>query len=130
MSPAVPESGRVLERIEKILDSGMLTNAGSVRDLEREAADYLGVRHCVAVSSCTSGLMLVMRAAELSGDVIMPSFTFAATAHAAAWNGLRPVFTDVDPETLTLSPVESLLAIGGRTSAVRAPHTVGPPGDL
>ena len=82
----------------------VLTDGPYVRRFEEEAADYLGVRHCVAVSSCTAGLMLVLRASELSGDVIVPSFTFAATAHAVEWNGLRPSFADIDPGPLTLVP--------------------------
>lgn len=128
--PTVPGADIVEPHFRKILDSGMLTNATYVRDLERRAAEYLGVAHCVAVSSCTSGLMLVLRAAELSGDVVMPSFTFVATAHAAAWNGLRPVFADVDPETLTLSASQALLTIGVRTSAILATHTYGTPCDV
>jgi dTDP-4-amino-4,6-dideoxygalactose transaminase len=101
--PSVPEGKSVLGDIEGILDSGVLTNGPYVRELESRAADYLGVRHCVAVASCTSGLMLVLRASELYGDVVVPSFTFAATAHAVVWNGLRPVFSDIDSATLTLS---------------------------
>jgi dTDP-4-amino-4,6-dideoxygalactose transaminase len=128
--PSVPDAEAVLPDFRKILDSGMLTNAGYVRELERRAADYLGVRHCVAVSSCTSGLMLLLRASDLSGDVVLPSFTFAATAHAVAWNGLRPVFADIHPETLTLSPEAVYAAVGVRTSAVLATHTYGTPCDV
>lgn len=128
--PTVPDAESVVEDVRKILGSGMLTNAGYVRELERRSAEYLGVRHCIAVSSCTSGLMLVLRAAELTGDVVMPSFTFVATAHAAAWNGLRPVFADIDPSTLTLSAAQALLAIGVRTSAILATHTYGTPCDI
>ncbi|MGH2785242.1 MAG: DegT/DnrJ/EryC1/StrS family aminotransferase [Actinomycetota bacterium] len=128
--PTVPDADAVVEDVRKILGSGMLTNASYVRELERRAAEYLGVRHCVAVSSCTSGLMLVLRASELTGDVVMPSFTFVATAHAAAWNGLRPVFADIDPQTLTLSAAQTLLGIGVRTSAILATHTYGTPCDI
>lgn len=128
--PAIPDADAVADSIRGILKSGMITNGRHVRTLERETASYLGVNHCVAVSSCTSGLMLVLRAAELTGDVIVPSFTFAATAHAVAWNGLRPVFTDVDPKTLTLSAVHALQAVGVRTSAILATHTFGTPCDV
>jgi dTDP-4-amino-4,6-dideoxygalactose transaminase len=128
--PTVPDAESVVEDVRKILGSGMLTNASYVRELERRCAEYLGVRHCIAVSSCTSGLMLVLRAAELTGDVVMPSFTFVATAHAAAWNGLRPVFADIDPQTLTLSAAQTLLSIGVRTSAILATHTYGTPCDI
>jgi dTDP-4-amino-4,6-dideoxygalactose transaminase len=74
--------------------------------------------------------MLVLRALDLSGDVIVPSFTFAATAHAVAWNGLRPVFADVDRETLTLSPTSVSNSIGVRTSAILATHLYGTPCDV
>ncbi len=127
LRPSVPPKERVLRDVETILSSGNLTNGPFVRRLEERAAEYLGVRHCVAVSSCTAGLMLVIRAAGLSGDALLPSFTFAATAHAAAWNQLRPVFADVDPKTLTLSPDASARTMGVRTSLILATHTFGTP---
>lgn len=128
--PACPDPELVAEDVRAILRTGVLTNGPLVRSLEREAAGYLGVRHCVAVSSCTAGLMLLLRAAELSGDVVLPSFTFVATAHAVAWNRLRPVFADVDPKTLTLSPAAAERALGVRTSAILATHTFGTPCDV
>jgi dTDP-4-amino-4,6-dideoxygalactose transaminase len=128
--PGVADSAIVAGHIRKILESGVLTNGPYVRAFERRAASYLGVRHCVAVASCTTGLMITLRAAELSGDVIVPSFTFAATAHAVAWNGLRPVFADVDPRTLTLLPASVEHAIGVRTSAILATHVYGTPCDV
>jgi dTDP-4-amino-4,6-dideoxygalactose transaminase len=130
MRPSVPDEEAVLGRLKTILASGMLTNGPFVRELEDRAAEYLRVRHCVAVSSCTAGLMLALQAADVSGDVVLPSFTFAATAHAAAWNQLRPVFTDVDPATLTLSPEAAGRAIGVRTSVIVATHTFGTPCDV
>jgi dTDP-4-amino-4,6-dideoxygalactose transaminase len=128
--PSLPESDAVLSDVRRILASDILTNGPYVRELEGRTAEYLGVRHCVAVSSCTSGLMLVLRASDISGDVIIPSFTFAATAHAVAWNGLRPVFADIEAETLTLSPSAVAVALGVRTAAVLATHTYGTPVDV
>jgi dTDP-4-amino-4,6-dideoxygalactose transaminase len=128
--PMVGDPDALAEELRGILTGGVLTNGPRVRELERRAAEYLGVRHCVAVASCTSGLMLVLRAADLSGDVVVPSFTFAATVHAVAWNGLRPVFADVDPSTLTLSPEAVRRAVGVRTSAILATHTFGTPCDV
>jgi dTDP-4-amino-4,6-dideoxygalactose transaminase len=125
--PAVPDPEAVAADVRRILTSGVLTNGPYVRELEREAAEYLGVKHCVAVSSCTAGLMLLLRAADLTGEVIVPSFTFAATAHAVAWNGLRPAFADVEPATLTLSPDAVRRAVGVRTSAILATHVFGTP---
>jgi dTDP-4-amino-4,6-dideoxygalactose transaminase len=128
--PAVPDPDAVADEVRDILRSGVLTNGPHVRELERRTAEYLGVRHCVAVSSCTSGLMLVLRAADLAGDVVVPSFTFAATAHAVSWNGLRPVFADVDPRTLTMSVADAARAVGFRASAVLATHVYGAPADV
>src|SRR5436309_10611530 len=128
--PVVPDTEPLLGEMRKILESGILTNGSYVRELERRAEEYLGVRHCIAVASCTAGLMLVLRAAELSGDVVLPSFTFAATAHAVAWNGLRPVFADIDPDTLALSPAAVARAVGVRTSAILATHIYGTPCDV
>ena len=128
--PRVADPARVAADVEAILRSGVLTNGPYVRRFEELTADYLGVRHCIAVSSCTAGLMLVLRAAELSGDVIVPSFTFAATAHAVQWNGLRPVFADIDRRTLTLSPGSVRRSVGMHTSAILATHIYGTPCDV
>ena len=127
--PEVADPGSVANAATEILASGVLTNGPYVRRLEEKAAAYLGVRHCVAVSSCTAGLMLALRVSELSGDVVLPSFTFSATAHAVAWNGLRPAFTDIRPDTLLLDPAAAARATGMRTSAILATHTYGTPCD-
>ncbi len=128
--PAVAEPARVARDVEQILASGVMTNGPYVRRLEETAAEYLAVRHCVAVSSCTSALMLVLRVMELQGDVVLPSFTFAATAHAVEWNGLQPAFADVEPDTLTLSPSAVEQMVGVRTSAILATHLYGTPCDV
>jgi len=128
--PTVPDTADVLADMQEILESRLLTDGSFVRKLEDRAAEYLGVKNCVAVASCTSGLMLLLRAAGLSGDVIVPSFTFAATAHAVSWNGLRPTFADIDASTHTLSPAAVDRRIGVRTSAILATHTYGTPCDV
>jgi dTDP-4-amino-4,6-dideoxygalactose transaminase len=128
--PEVADPGSVIAAASEILASGVLTNGPYVRRLEEKAAAYLGVRHCIAVSSCTAGLMLALRVSGLSGDVVLPSFTFSATAHAVAWNGLRPVFTDIRPDTLLLDPAAAARATGMRTSAILATHTYGTPCDV
>jgi dTDP-4-amino-4,6-dideoxygalactose transaminase len=128
--PTVADHAGVTEAVARILSSGVLTDGPYVRRLEERAARYLGVRQCVAVSSCTAGLMLLLRATDLSGDVVVPAFTFAATAHALAWNNLRPTFCDVDPATLTADPRAVVGAIGARSSAILATHTYGTPCDV
>lgn len=128
--PHVGDADVIADDVRKIVRSGVLTNGSYVRELERRASEYLEARHCIAVSSCTAGLMLVLRCAGLSGDVVVPSFTFAATAHAVAWNGLRPAFADVDPDSLTLSAGAVQRVMGFRTSAIMATHTFGTPCDI
>jgi dTDP-4-amino-4,6-dideoxygalactose transaminase len=90
----------VVARLAPGYERGMLTNGPLVRELEATVADRLGVRHVVAVSSCTAGLMLTVGAlAPLGGDAIIPSFTFSASAHALVWNRLTPSFVECDPRT-------------------------------
>jgi dTDP-4-amino-4,6-dideoxygalactose transaminase len=116
--------------VERILESGVLTNGPTVRALEERAVEYLGVSECVAVGSCTQGLMLVLRAQGLTGAAIVPSFTFSATVHAVAWNGLAPRFADVDAESLTLSSDDARAAAGDGVAAIVATHVFGTPCDV
>lgn len=128
--PRFADPAAIAREIERVVASEVLTDGPTVRELEERAAEYLDVRHCIAVASCTAGLTLLLRAADVSGDVIVPSFTFAATAHAVAWNGLRPAFADIDAETLTLSPDAVEAATGVRASAILATHVYGAPCDI
>lgn len=128
--PTVPPAHRVLRRLAAVLGSGMLTNAGQVRELEALAQRLLQAPQAVAVNSCTSGLILVLRALKLTGEVIIPAFTFHATAHAALWNNLRPVFVDCDPHSYNLDPQAVARAVTSRTSAVLAVHIFGAPADI
>jgi dTDP-4-amino-4,6-dideoxygalactose transaminase len=123
LRPSLPSPSEVLPRIEAAFASGTLTKGATSRDYEQRLAEHLGVAHAVAVSSCTAGLMLVFQAlAEGCGvrpvpageprataqvprpRALMPSFTFMATAMAAVWAGLEPVFCDIDRDTWNLSP--------------------------
>jgi dTDP-4-amino-4,6-dideoxygalactose transaminase len=101
-----------------------------VARLEGAVAERLGVKHCIAVSSCTSGLMMVLRALGLSGEVIVPSFTFFATGHAILWNGLRPVFANSELDTWNVSPADVERQITDKTSAILAVHLYGNPCDI
>ncbi len=104
MRPTLPELSDVLSVYQSAYRSGLITNGGLVERLEAAVAERLRVKHCVAVSSCTSGLMMVLRALGVTGEVILPSFTFFATGHAVMWNGLKLVFADCDAETWNLDP--------------------------
>jgi dTDP-4-amino-4,6-dideoxygalactose transaminase len=116
-----------LEEVRRIIASKQLTNGAYVRKFEEAVAEYLGVAHCVAVSSCTAGLLLVLKALDLRGEVILPSFTFHATAHALVWNGLTPVFADCDAKTFCVAPQAVRAQVSIRTAAILAVHLFGNP---
>lgn len=125
--PETPDVEASLERLRGVLLSGILTNADEVEQLEKEAAEALGTQHCVALSSCTSGLMLVEKCLGLRGDVITPSFTFFATAHGLLWNGLTPRFADIDGQTLQLDPTSVERVLTSETCAILGVHLFGCP---
>lgn len=125
--PTLPDWNSVSAELEAIFTSRLLTNSSKVRELEAKAAAYVGVKHAVAVSSCTSGLMLVWRAYDLQGEVIVPSFTFSATGVALQWNGLRPRFVDIDEQTLNVDPARVEEAIGPETLGIMGVHIWGNP---
>ncbi|MEZ6121818.1 MAG: DegT/DnrJ/EryC1/StrS family aminotransferase [Planctomycetaceae bacterium] len=128
--PGIPDRQAFLRRVSGILDSGHLTNGGPlVGEFEQRLQDYLGVRHAIAVCNGTAALQVMAMAAELSGEVIVPSMTFIATAHALQWMGLTPIFADIDEHTHTLNPVSVEQCVTSRTSAILAVHLWGNPCD-
>src|SRR5581483_1814266 len=91
--PNIGDRERLLARINDALDRRWLTNAGPfVREFEERVAECAGVRHCVAAANGTIALEIAIRALGLAGEVIVPAFTFIATAHALEWQGISPVF--------------------------------------
>lgn len=130
IKPTVPPIDQILQCYLSSFADGMLTNGNVVARLEARVAERLGVSHCVAVSSCTSGLMLVLKALGVKGEVILPSFTFFATGHAVLWNGLEPVFGDCDQGTWTIDPVDVEARIIERTEAILAVHLYGNPAHI
>ena len=89
--PVMPEYAEMSEGVQSILRSGMVTKGDHLKAFEKAVREHLGVKHAIGVSSCTSGLMLTYRGLGLTGDVVVPSFTFMATVSALVWSGLRPV---------------------------------------
>jgi dTDP-4-amino-4,6-dideoxygalactose transaminase len=131
MRPTLPAFEELAPEFEAILASGMLSNVNRyVAGFEEAAADYLGVEYTIAVSSCTSGLILAMQALELEGEIVLPSFTFSATGHAVLWNGLEPVFADCNRATHQLDPEKAEAQISERTSALLGVHMFGSPCDV
>ena len=129
--PNLPDRDILFERFHDILDRAWLTNDGSyVRAFETRIAEICRVRNCVAVSNGTLALMVAAQCLGLTGEVIMPSLTFVATPHAFAWQGLQPVFADVNSNSCCIDPdhVESLIT--PRTSAIVGVHLWGNPCDV
>ena len=121
-----PEGFR--EAFEGIFARDFYTNHGPLeQELDRELAAYFGARHVVSVVNATTALMLTFKALDLKGDIITSAFTFPATAQAAVWAGLNPVFCDVDPDTHVLKPSQVADLIGPETTAVLGVHAWGRP---
>ena len=134
---AVPIAQPVLgtaerEAVDRVLASGQLTQGAEVAAFETEFAETVSGRECVALSSGTSALHLGLVAAGIGpGDeVIVPAFTFAATANAVVHAGARPVFADIDPATYCLDPASASAAVTSRTAAIIPVHLYGHPADM
>jgi dTDP-4-amino-4,6-dideoxygalactose transaminase len=105
-----------------------LTNNGRyVQEFEQRIADIVGVKHCIATCNATIALEIAIRAADLSGEVIIPSFTFIATAHALQWQEITPVFCDVDPSSHNIDPKQIEQKITPRTTGILGVHLWGRP---
>lgn len=129
--PNIGSRDRLLARINDMLDRNWLTNDGPyVQQFEKQVAEFLGVRHCVAMCNGTIALEIAIRALGLSGEVIVPSFTFVATAHALQWQEITPVFCDIDPTTHRLNPAQVEKMITPRTTGIIGVHTWGRPCDI
>ncbi|GAA2560994.1 aminotransferase class I/II-fold pyridoxal phosphate-dependent enzyme [Winogradskya consettensis] len=126
--PNIGDRAALFARLNAALDRGWLSNGGPLaEEFEQRVAAVAGTRFCVATCNATAGLQLALRASGVTGEVIVPSLTFAATAHAVAWLGLTPVFCDVDPVTGALDPEHARSLIGPRTGAILAVHVWGRP---
>ena len=124
--PNIGNKERLLQRISDVLDSRRLTNAGPlVRELEQKIAAFVGVKHCIAMCNGTVALEIAIRALGLTGEVIIPSFTFVATAHALQWQEIVPVFCDIDPATHNINPARIEELITPRTSGIIGVHVWG-----
>jgi dTDP-4-amino-4,6-dideoxygalactose transaminase len=124
--PTLGNRARLLERINGVLDRRWFTNNGpSVREFEHQIEQLIGVKHAVATCNGTVALELATRACGLQGEVIVPAFTFIATAHALQWQGIRPIFCDIDERTLTLDPRAVEQAITPQTTGIVGVHLWG-----
>ncbi len=128
--PNLGDTGKFLERVRGILDAAWLTNDGRcVREFEERIADLAHVEHCIAMSSGTAALEIASRALGFSEEVIIPAFTFVATAHALMWQGVRPVFCDITPDIHHIDPAAIEPLITHRTTGIIGVHLWGQPCD-
>ena len=125
--PSLPDLGRLHEEMVSIWKSGQVTAGAHVRAFEEAFEKKIGVRHAVAVSSGTSGLILAGQALGVTGEVIVPAFASAAIAHAVTWNRTTPVFCDAEPGTLTLDFRKIEKKITRKTSAIMPASVFGVP---
>lgn len=124
--PNVGDRQRLIQRLDGILDRRWLTNNGPlVQEFEAKLAAFLGVRHCITMCNATVALEIAIRAAGLTGEVIVPSFTFIATAHALQWQEITPVFCDIDPRTHNIDAKQIERLITPRTSGIIGVHVWG-----
>ncbi|HWM17041.1 MAG TPA: DegT/DnrJ/EryC1/StrS family aminotransferase, partial [Microbacterium sp.] len=124
--PNIGDPDEFLRLVSGALERQWLSNDGPlVRELESRIADYLGVAHCIAITNGTIALEIATRALGMTGEVIVPSFTFVATPHSLSWQGITPVFADIDPDTHCLDPASVRRLITSRTTGIIGVHLWG-----
>jgi dTDP-4-amino-4,6-dideoxygalactose transaminase len=129
--PNIGNRDTFMRLLGQVIDNHWLSNNGPmVQEFERRIASYLGVKHCVAMCNGTIALEIGIRALDLEGEVIIPSWTFVATAHALHWQGITPVFADVDPRTHNLDPDAVRSMITPRTTGIIGVHLWGRPAPI
>lgn len=126
--PNLGSKRELLRLVGEIYDRRWLTNNGPlVQELESRLANLAEVEHCVLINNGTTALEIAIRALGLAGEVIVPSYTFIATAHALRWQGITPVFADIDPATHNLDPDSVERRITERTTGIIGVHLWGRP---
>src|SRR5258705_396919 len=103
--PDLPPLEEFMPYLQQIWDSKILTNGGPFhKQLEAELAEFLGVKHISLFTNATIALVTALQSLRISGEVITTPYSFVATAHSLLWNGIKPVFVDIDPQTFNLDP--------------------------
>lgn len=129
--PYLPPLEEFVPYLEKIWANKILTNGGPFHEqLEAELGEYLGVEHLSLFTNATIALVTALQALRITGEVITTPYSFVATAHSLLWNGIKPVFADVDPITLNLDPTKIEAAITPQTTAIMPVHVYGHPCDV
>lgn len=129
--PLLPPLDEFIPYLEKIWDNKILTNGGPFhQQLEEALCEYLGVDHIALFTNGTIALVTALQALRITGEVITTPYSFVATAHSLLWNGIKPVFVDIDPNTLNLDPAKIEAAITPQTTAIMPVHCYGHPCDV
>lgn len=124
----LPNKEKYQSYVDLIFSSGWLTNNGSLlRELEQRLEAYLGVKNIILVANGSLALQIAYKALELKGEVITTPFSFAATTSTLAWEGLTPVFADIDPASFNIDPAQIEALITEKTSAIVPVHVFGNP---
>lgn len=129
--PMLPRLEDFLPYLEQIWDNKILTNGGPFhQQLELALCDYLGVKHISLFANGTLALITALQSLRITGEVITTPYSFVATAHSLLWNGIKPVFVDIDPHTFNLDPSKIEAAITPQTTAIMPVHCYGHPCDV
>ena len=128
--PNIGDAGRFMKYVGEVFDRRWLTNDGPLlKSFETRIAEVVRVKHCIAMCNATVALELASRALEMHGEVIVPAYTFVATAHALQWQQIKPVFADMDPKTHNVDPVQVERLITPQTTGIIGVHIWGRPCD-
>lgn len=129
-SPLLPSLDEFIPYLQQIWDSKWITNNGQFhKQLESALAEYLGVKYVSLFTNGTLPLITALQAMNITGEVITTPYSFVATTHALWWNGIKPVFVDIDPATCNLDPDKIEAAITDKTTAIMPVHCYGIPCD-
>ncbi|WP_333874566.1 DegT/DnrJ/EryC1/StrS family aminotransferase [Methylobacter sp.] len=129
--PLMPPLDEFIPYLEQIWDNKRLTNSGPFhQQLEQALCDYLGVNYVSLFANGTMALVTALQALRITGEVITTPYSFVATAHSLLWNGIKPIFVDIDPVTLNINPEKIEAAITPQTTAIMPVHCYGYPSDV
>ena len=129
--PYLPPLEEFIPYLERIWENKILTNGGPFhQELEHALCKYLGVKHIALFTNATIALITALQALRITGEVITTPFSFVATSHSLLWNGIKPVFVDIDPNTLNIDPTKIEAAITPQTTAIMPVHCYGHPCDV
>ena len=129
--PSLPPLEEFIPYLEKIWENKVLTNGGPFhQQLEKALCEYLGVEHIALFTNGTIALITALQVLGIRGEVITTPYSFVATSHSLLWNGIKPVFVDIDPNTLNIDPAKIEAAITPETTAIMPVHCYGHPCDV